>query len=451
MEGRSFPSIPFDEAVRALRRRGTNLFPSEHWTSVWQEQHQAGFTVARSAGFDIVKDIHTALVDAMERGRTFDDFKRGLIPVLQKKGWWGDTTAVDPKTGERHTVRLGSVRRLETIFDTNMSVSFAEGRWEQQQAVKDAFPYLRYTGILDSRIRPQHRRWHGTILPIDHPWWRTHYPPNGWKCRCDAMSVSLDDMRRYGWKVSGAPEGEGPTTWINPATGDVVEVPDGIDPGWAYNPGNTDRAAQLAKLAMDKLVTLPAEVGAAAVAELAFAFPQVERELGGWLEGVARGVTEDAGWYPRGERRVVGCLDGYVIGWLAANANRAPETAAITIADAEIMHLVRTAKRERGNALSVGDVRRLPSLLREPDAVYWDNGGQGEQKRDEGLIYVWLTPGRGAGKLIIRINFKDKMTSPEGKGRVRITTNAIRSGRLDIDPQNDLHETKGYIKIKGNL
>ena len=375
MEGHSFPSLPFDEAVKALRRRGTNLFPSEHWASVWQEQHQAGFTVARSAGFDIVKDIHTALVDAMERGRTFDDFKRGLIPVLQEKGWWGDTTTVDPKTGERYTVRLGSVRRLETIFDTNMSVSFAEGRWEQQQAVKDAFPYLRYTGILDSRIRPQHRRWHGTILPIDHPWWRTHYPPNGWKCRCDAMSVSLDDMRRYGWKVSDAPEDGGTVTWINPATGDVVEVPDGIDPGWAYNPGNTDRAAQLAKLAMDKLVTLPAEVGAAAVAELAFAFPQVERELGGWLEGVARGVTEDAGWYPRGERRVVGCLDGYVIGWLAANANRTPETAAITIADAEIMHLVRTAKRERGNALSVDDVRRLPSLLREPDAVYWDNGG----------------------------------------------------------------------------
>lgn len=177
MEGRSFPSIPFDEAIRALRRRGTNLFPSEHWASVWQEQHQAGFTVARSAGFDIVKDIHTALLDAMERGRTFDDFKRGLIPVLQEKGWWGDTTTVDPKTEERRTVRLGSVRRLETIFDTNMSVSFAEGRWEQQQAVKDAFPYLRYTGILDSRIRPQHRRWHGTILPIDHPWWRTHYPP----------------------------------------------------------------------------------------------------------------------------------------------------------------------------------------------------------------------------------------------------------------------------------
>ncbi len=331
-----------------------------------------------------------------------------------------------------------------------MSVSFAEGRWEQQQTVKDAFPYLRYTGILDSKIRPQHRRWHGTILPLDHPWWKTHYPPNGWKCRCDAVSVSEDDLRRYGWEVS-EPEDEGTVAWRNPATGDVTEVPVGIDPGWAYNPGNTDRAAQLAKLAMDKLVTLPAGVGATAVTELAFAFPAVERELEGWLEGVAREVVENANWHPRGERRVVGCLDGDVLGWLASNTSWRPETAAITIADSEVMHLVRTAKRERGNALSVDDVRRLPSLLREPDAVYWDNGGQGEQKRDEGLIYVWLTPRRGAGKIVVRVNFKDKMIAPDGKGRVRITTNAIRSGRLGIDPQNDLHPTKGYIKIKGNL
>lgn len=446
-----FPSVPFEEALAALRRRGTNLFPSAHWAEVWQEQHQLGFTVARSAGFDIVKDIHAALVEAMEQGRTFDDFKRDLIPTLQKKGWWGDTVVADPVTGETRRVELGSLRRLETIFDTNMSVSFAQGRWEQQQAVRDAFPYLRYEGILDSKIRLWHRRWHGTILPIDHPWWKTHYPPNGWKCRCDTVSVSEDDLHRFGWKVSDAPEDEGMTSWRNPATGETVEVPAGIDPGWAYNPGNTDRAAQLAKLAMDKLVLLPAEVGAAAVAELAFAFPQVERELGGWLEGVARGVTEDANWHPRGERRVVGCLDGDVLGWLALNANRTPETAAITIADAEIMHLVRTAKRERGNALSVEDVRRLPSLLREPDAVYWDNGGKGEQKREEGLLYVWLTPGRGAGKLIVRVNFKDKMLSPDGKGRVRITTNAIRSGRLDIDPESDLTEGAGYRKIKGNL
>ena len=278
-----FPSIPFEEAVDALRRRGTNLFASDHWAEVWQEQHQAGFTVARSAGFDILKDIHTELMKAMENGTTFTDFKRNLVPILQKKGWWGKTTVTDPMSGEKRTVQLGSIRRLQTIFDVNMRVSFAQGRWEQQQSVKKDFPYLRYEGILDSRIRPLHRAWHGTILPMDHPWWNTHYPPNGWRCRCDAVAISEDDLEESGWQVTDVPADGAPVTWVNPATGEVMEVPAGIDPGWAYNPGNTDQAAHLARVMLEKLAPLPVPLQAAAIMEAAPILPV--QELG--PEGLA--------------------------------------------------------------------------------------------------------------------------------------------------------------------
>ena len=288
-----FPRIPFDEAIEALRRRGTNLFPSDHWATVWQEQHHSGFTVARSAGFDILKDIHGALVSARENGTTFADFKRDLIPTLQKKGWWGRTAVIDPETGEERTVQLGSVRRLEIIFDVNMRVSYAQGRWEQQQDLKDAFPYLRYEGILDSKIRPQHRRWHGTILPADHPWWRTHYPPNGWKCRCDAVAVSDDDLQRYGWKISDDPGDEGTVTWVNPATGEVMDVPVGIDPGWAYNPGDTDRAAQLGRVMLEKLAKLPVPLEATAIMQAAPLLPETELAPGGLAPEMVRRFVRD--------------------------------------------------------------------------------------------------------------------------------------------------------------
>lgn len=43
---------------------------------------------------------------------------------------------------------------------------------------------LEYKTIGDGRVRDEHRKLHGTILPVDHPFWKNYYPPNGWNCRC---------------------------------------------------------------------------------------------------------------------------------------------------------------------------------------------------------------------------------------------------------------------------
>lgn len=272
----AFPSIPDDEAIAALRRRGLNFIPSGHWTEVWQEVHQTGFTVAQSAGFDILKDIYTAVAKVQEEGWTFSRFQKELTPILQGKGWWGKTERVDPLTGEVREVQLGSPRRLRTIFDVNLRVSAAQGDWQRQQSVKDARPYLRYTALLDNRTRPLHRRWHGIILPRDHPWWETHYPPNGWRCRCKTMSVSAEDLEAEGWTVSEAPD-EGETPWVNPRTGEMLMVPRGVDPGWAYNPGKVDQAAHAAELMMDKVGDCPPLMGSEALRAAVPLTPEDER------------------------------------------------------------------------------------------------------------------------------------------------------------------------------
>lgn len=272
----AFPSIPDEEAIAALRRRGLNFIPSGHWTEVWQTAHQTGFTVAQSAGFDILKDMHAALARAMAQGLTFEQFRTDLTPLLQRKGWWGRAERPDPLTGELREVQLGSPRRLRTIFDVNLRVSAAQGDWQRQQSVKDARPYLRYTALLDNRTRPLHRRWHGIILPQDHPWWETHYPPNGWRCRCKAMSVSGEDLEQEGWQVSEAPD-EGEEPWINPRSGEMIMVPRGIDPGWAYNPGKADQAAHAAELMMDKVGDCPPFIGSEALRAAVPLTPESER------------------------------------------------------------------------------------------------------------------------------------------------------------------------------
>ena len=136
--------------------------------------------------------------------------------------------------------------------------------------------HIMLSALLDNRTRPQHRRWHGIILPRDHPWWETHYPPNGWRCRCKAMSVSGEDLEAEGWTVSEDPD-EGETPWVNPRTGEMLMVPRGVDPGWAYNPGRVDQAAHAAELMMDKVGDCPPLIGSEALRAAVPLTPEGER------------------------------------------------------------------------------------------------------------------------------------------------------------------------------
>lgn len=218
-----------EEALKYLITRMKKPQPTWHWTDMWQEDHARAFTVAKSLKYDILQDISQELISAMEQGKTFQEFRNSLQPTLQKKGWWGKKE-VDGKE-----VQLGSPHRLKTIFNVNIQTAYQVGHYRHMTDpdVLTARPYWRYVAVNDARTRPQHRAWHGTILPASSKWWDTHYPPNGWNCRCTVVSMSADEAKD---RISKEPPEEN-YTWENPKTGEKIEVPVGIDPGWAYNPG----------------------------------------------------------------------------------------------------------------------------------------------------------------------------------------------------------------------
>lgn len=230
--------LPFgvspEEAVAYYRRKGHRI--SFSWLDVERGEHAKAFTVAKLMRKDLLNDVRAAVDAAIENGTTVEEFKRTLTPLLQRQGWWGEQLLRDPMDGETKAVQLGSPRRLETIYDTNLRTSYAAGRWEQIQRTKATRPYLRYVAILDRRTRPQHRAWHGLVLPADDAFWTTHFPPNGWHCRCSIQQLNDRDLARYGYAVGDAP----PIEWIpytNARTGQTRDVPWGIDPGFDYNPG----------------------------------------------------------------------------------------------------------------------------------------------------------------------------------------------------------------------
>ena len=203
-----------EEIVDYFESKGYTI--SWDWTDTWQAAHQKAFTVSGAMKMDVLETIRGGVEEALEEGRTFREFKQKLEPELRKMGWWGEKEIVNPETGEVEKRELGSPHRLRTIYRTNLQTAYNSGRWKNQQ--ESSRPYLKYIAVLDQNTRPSHRSADGTVLRKDDPWWDSHYPPNGWGCRCRVRSLSARQVE----------EGEV----------DSAENMDSFaEEAWSYNPG----------------------------------------------------------------------------------------------------------------------------------------------------------------------------------------------------------------------
>lgn len=224
-----------EEAIAFFRSKGFRI--GFNWQDVFKAEHVRWFTVAKAMSRDLLEDIRESVDRAIADGITLETFRKELQPKLEAKGWWGKKIMLDPATGQHELVQLGSPRRLKTIFDTNVRTAYQAGKWERIQRTKAAFPYLEYSSVMDGRERPEHHAWNGTILPVDHPWWDTHYGPCDWNCRCTAVPRSLRMLERAGKQVDTAPPRNPMLPWTNTRTGETGELEAGIGKGWDYNVG----------------------------------------------------------------------------------------------------------------------------------------------------------------------------------------------------------------------
>ncbi|MEM7046983.1 MAG: phage minor head protein [Pseudomonadota bacterium] len=259
-----FGEGPPPEVLGYLKAKGWK--PAFSYKDVWGAEHAMAFTVAKAMELDVLMAIRGALEDALAKGKPFKQFQKELTPTLQRLGWWGKGTVVDPKTSEPVRAQLGSPRRLRTIYRANIRTARAAGQWERAQRTKAAAPYFRYELGPSEKHRPHHASKEGLILPIDDPFWNTWMPPNGWGCKCRVRQVTDAEMRRRGWTVDPAPKV--PTTdWINDRTGKVMKVPEGIDPAWVGNPGK-HRQKNLDDFLAGKLAAVPDEMARVASYDL---------------------------------------------------------------------------------------------------------------------------------------------------------------------------------------
>ncbi len=149
---------------------------------------------------------------------------------------------------------LGTPRRLRTIYNTNLRTTRAAARYRAQAANAESRPFWMYDTRDDARTRPSHRALDGRVFRHDDPLWRTHYPPNGWNCRCRVRALTPAQTRARGLHVAdsaGMLHDVEQVVGVDRRTGEEIRRPAKRltieagtrvvsltpDPGWNHNPG----------------------------------------------------------------------------------------------------------------------------------------------------------------------------------------------------------------------
>lgn len=220
---------PFDKQAEFFRSKLKNQVTTATWDVMLKESHDKAFTVAGAMKADLLADLAAAVDESILGGGSIGSFRQEFKDIVAKHGW--------NYNGDFNW-------RTHTIYMTNLRTSYAAGRLAQLYEAEYDYWLYKHSDIV-ANPRKQHKAWNGLTLPADDPWWKSHYPPNGWGCRCRVIGVRRpEDVKRYDGYMGAAPD-----SVIDPKTG----APEGIDRGWDYMPGETSDLVQGIKQKLGKL------------------------------------------------------------------------------------------------------------------------------------------------------------------------------------------------------
>lgn len=187
---------PFTKAIELFEQK--QVLPPAAFAKLKEGAKQKAFTIAGLAKEELLTAAHAELLKKLEEGRQLEggpdlrSFQKFAKERLEKAGW--------TPANKSH---------VETIYRTNIVSAYGNGRAVEmsQPKVLKALPYWQIRGVKDARQRETHRKADGIVLPANHEFWKTAYPPFGFNCRCRVVSRSESYLKAAGLTVGPVPQG----------------------------------------------------------------------------------------------------------------------------------------------------------------------------------------------------------------------------------------------------
>ncbi len=211
----------FWEAVEFLKVK--EPLPEESYQSLSDVCKAKAFSVAGYTSIEILHKFLDALTEAIENGATKEVFQEEMNSFLEEQGYHG----LNPW-------------RADVIFRTNLQTAYNAGHYKAMtdETTKKLRPYWQYKTAADGYVREAHAVMEGRVYRADDPIWDVWYPPNGFRCRCQVVSLSPAQVEARGLQVEREPPVK-----LDYETGELKPI--FPDKGFSSNPAKTVWKADL--------------------------------------------------------------------------------------------------------------------------------------------------------------------------------------------------------------
>lgn len=112
-------------------------------------------------------DMARLLLDSDGNLKSFEQWRKEVMPIASHQvGTW-----------------------LRTEYDTAVIRAHQAADWRQFEREKDILPNLRWMPSTSVHPGADHKRFWGTVRPIDDSFWNEHRPGDRWNCKCGLSST----------------------------------------------------------------------------------------------------------------------------------------------------------------------------------------------------------------------------------------------------------------------
>lgn len=260
------------EAIKYFESNGYKI--TWDWQKEWDKALQKSQIDAEFIKLDLLQITRNIIKEAQQKQIPFDELLYYVETRLHSKGWTGyklfplDEILYQFQTAPKLTktefkrILKDSPHHLKTLHRTQLQAEAMAARYEDLSESTDSHPYWQYVAILDSVTRPSHAALAGKVFPFDDPFWNSHFPPNGYNCRCSVRALNNKNIKQRRLKVESgekhlitreklySPNSDVKLKTVgyrDPKTKQIIYT----DPGFSFNPGKIQYRPDLNKFDKD--------------------------------------------------------------------------------------------------------------------------------------------------------------------------------------------------------